>query len=301
MGASFTKEDEEHASESDEAFNARASLKRVRKSIQSSKSLLYFKRSSTEKSDSDCASEPHSLQMITAKDIEQNCADLKQTDASSIKGNHPSSVNIETSDNIIYSQIDVEGNNKEKETTNMAATVNKTENTGAESDNTKEVENYLNSEVPCQNESEDDNKIPSNSIDTIGESSSSTSDERKSKKKDSRKWNLKKKASIDLDWSVFKFASGESSYGTSRKQSVDCDDESPSTLPPRASKGSFDLGKVALRFTKRSSADRGFEASPLEEEPPPAQLSEDQKTIIKETWKTIEDSVAKVGVIMFIK
>ncbi|XP_018025170.1 uncharacterized protein LOC108680782 [Hyalella azteca] len=117
-------------------------------------------------------------------------------------------------------------------------------------------------------------------------------------KKDSRRLKMKKKTSIDVDWSKFKFASSDGN-SVSRKPSQDCDDTSAAPSWHRPSKGSFDLGRVALRFTKRSSTDKGIDGPALEEEPPPAELTQEQKIIIKETWAIVKQNVERVGVIMF--
>ena len=166
---------------------------------------------------------------------------------------------------------------------------------------TSKLEDNLQVECDKRSKFQNKHKSLSNSIDSDREVLSTLDSGKKNKtnKKDSFKWNLKKKTSIDLEW--FRFHSScPTDSSTSRKHSVDCggDDmaDSSTILPTssRSTKGSFDLGRVSLRFAKRNSSE-----DPQLEEPQP--LTEEQKVIVKETWKIVEDQIAKVGVIMFVK
>lgn len=70
----------------------------------------------------------------------------------------------------------------------------------------------------------------------------------------------------------------------------------------RTSRSSSLLRKYSKSFKWREAEEGGGERAEQEsevEEPPP-QLSEEQREMVKRTWKIIEASVAKVGVVLFM-
>ena len=54
------------------------------------------------------------------------------------------------------------------------------------------------------------------------------------------------------------------------------------------------------REAEESSGERAEQESGGEVEAPPPQLTEEQREVVKRTWKIIEASVAKVGVVLFM-
>lgn len=349
MGAGYTKEDDAISPTTEAAIKASGSLKKVRKSLQNSKSFSsYCRKNSTDAPDSktgDVSKVPSAKQTDFSSDDASNvdrgrrlsgsktldkfeCSNDKtfpedgtiksaddindevftdETNTSNVGGKSKSEGSNACKNSKVTPQNSQEKN--DTETPPNSAGLSSSSKTTLDEGTTSNEKNENSSQQSLHKQNSDPQEpkksdfersdLTSHSIDeepsSTGDASSST-ELVKSKKKDSRRWKMKKKASIDLDWSMFKFSTDGS---MTRKQSVDGDDV---PMPShRTSKGSFDLGRVALRFTKRSSSDRGFDASALEEEPAPEELTEDQKVIIKETWALVKENIERVGVIMFTK
>ena len=70
----------------------------------------------------------------------------------------------------------------------------------------------------------------------------------------------------------------------------------------RTSRSSSLLRKYSKSFKWRETEEDGGERAEQEgeSEAPPPQLTEEQREVVKRTWKIIEASVAKVGVVLFM-
>lgn len=69
----------------------------------------------------------------------------------------------------------------------------------------------------------------------------------------------------------------------------------------RTSRSSSLLRKYSKSFKWRDTEEGGERAEQEgEAEEPPPQLTEEQREVVKRTWRVIEASVAKVGVVLFM-